>query len=188
LKLKKENVIAGYQRLSEKHKELGEKAEQEKAEIAEAHTVELAEVRDELAKETQGYMDYCLYVRQCLRDLHEMLAASFGEVMVQWLPFLTRNASVEELINWVAEEVKAVPRTVLQLNDNFIMLAIEGVLNMLHGTNCQELPKLRELAASSNVSIIEDVAVEVRKLAGCLVRRWWKLGPCMKTLVCDIQP
>jgi hypothetical protein len=60
-----------------------------------------------------------------------------------------------------------------QLNDNFIMLAIEGVLSMLHGTDCQQLPKLRELAVPSNVSVIEDVPVEVRKLVGHLVQRWW---------------
>jgi hypothetical protein len=57
LKLEKENVIAGYQRLLEKHKRLEEKAEQPKAKMAEAHASELAGLKDELAKETRGYTD-----------------------------------------------------------------------------------------------------------------------------------
>jgi NADH dehydrogenase/NADH:ubiquinone oxidoreductase subunit G len=138
LRLQKESMTAGYRRLSKKHKELGVKATQEKAEIAEAHVAELAEVRDELAKETEGYMDYRLNVRHRLRDLHEMLATSFGEVKARCLPFPTRNTSIEELIGWVMEEVKVEPGTVWQLNDNFIVLAIEGALNMLHGSSCQE--------------------------------------------------
>jgi uncharacterized coiled-coil protein SlyX len=62
LKLEKENATAGYRRLLEKHKELGDKATQEKAEIVEAHAAELAEVKDELVKETRGYTDYRLNV------------------------------------------------------------------------------------------------------------------------------
>jgi hypothetical protein len=46
------NVIAGYRRLSEKHKRLEEKAEREKAEAVEAHTSQLARLNEELAKET----------------------------------------------------------------------------------------------------------------------------------------
>jgi Fic family protein len=80
LKLEKENVTADYRRLSEKHKRLSEKVEQEKVEIAEAHTAELAKVKDELAKETQDYTDYRPNVRHHIRNLHDMLVASFHEV------------------------------------------------------------------------------------------------------------
>jgi hypothetical protein len=58
LKLEKENVTAGCLRHSEKHKRFGEKIEQEKVEIVEAHATALVGVKDELAKETQDYMDY----------------------------------------------------------------------------------------------------------------------------------
>jgi hypothetical protein len=37
---------------------------------------------------------------------------------------------VEEMIDWVVGEVKAVPDTVWRLNDNFTILGIEGVLSM----------------------------------------------------------
>jgi hypothetical protein len=60
LKRGKENVTAGYQRLSEKHKRLVQKVDQEKAELAEAHATELGRVHEELDKETQDYTDYRL--------------------------------------------------------------------------------------------------------------------------------
>jgi hypothetical protein len=40
------------------------------------------------------------------------------------------------------------------LNDNFVVLAIEGILNMLNNEGCQELSCLRRLAASSDASVM----------------------------------
>jgi hypothetical protein len=47
--------------------------------------------------------------------------------------------------------------------DNFLVLAIEGILNMLHSSSCQELPALHELAASSDAFVVENVPAEVQK-------------------------
>jgi hypothetical protein len=88
--------------------------------------------------------------------------------------FPVRNAKVEELIDWNGGEVKTVPDIVWQLNDNFIILAIEGVLNMLNGTGCQQLSDLRRLAASSDASVMQNIPVDVRRLKGRLVQKWWK--------------
>jgi hypothetical protein len=79
------------------------------------------------------------------------------------------------MIDWVAGEVKVVPDTVWRLNDNFILLGIEGVLSMLNGKGCQELGQLRDLASSRSVAVLEDVPDDVHKLAGQIVRKWWKL-------------
>jgi hypothetical protein len=174
LKLEKENLMTSYWKLLEKHKILVEKAELEKAEITEVHAAEVAKINDGLDKETQDYTDYHLNVRHRLRTLHDVVASSFGEVNAWCFPFPARNVKVEDLINWVGEEVKAMPRTLWQLNDNFVVVAVEGVLNMLQGTGYPELPQLRELAASSNVSIVEDIPADVQRLAGRLIRKWWK--------------
>jgi hypothetical protein len=64
--------------------------------------------------------------------------------------------------------------TVWRLNDNFAVLGIEGVLNMLNGKGCQELGQLRDLAASCGTAVLEDVPEDVHKQAGRIVRRWWK--------------
>jgi hypothetical protein len=53
-----------------------------------------------------------------------------------------------------------------QLNNNFVILSIEGVMNMLNDTGCQELSHLRGLAASSNASVVQNVPNDVRRLAG----------------------
>jgi hypothetical protein len=90
----------------------------------------------------------------------------FDEVRVRWLPFKAKSAKVEQFIDWVSMEVKIVPDTVWQLNDNFIILAIEGILNMLNNEGCQELGYLHELDASSDASIVQDVPDNVQKLAG----------------------
>jgi hypothetical protein len=76
---------------------------------------------------------------------------------------------VEEMLNWVAKEVKAALDTVWLLNDNFIILGIEGVLNMLNGKGCRELTQLRDLATSRDITILEDLPDDVHRLAGQIV-------------------
>jgi hypothetical protein len=48
------------------------------------------------------------------------------------LPFPDKGAKVEEMIDWVVREVKAMPDTVWRHNDNFTILCTKGVLNMLN--------------------------------------------------------
>jgi hypothetical protein len=85
------------------------------------------------------------------------VASSFNKIQARCLPFPGRGAKEEEIIEWVAEEMKTVSDTVWQLNDNFNVLAIEGVLSMLNSEGCLELGCLRELAVSSNVAVLDDV-------------------------------
>jgi hypothetical protein len=102
------------------------------------------------------------------------VALSFAEVQVQCLSFFDKGVKVEEMIDWILGEVKAVLDTVWRLNDNFAILGIEGVLNMLNNQGCQELERLHELATSRDAAVMEDVPEDVRKLAGWIMRRWWK--------------
>jgi hypothetical protein len=93
---------------------------------------------------------------------------------VQCLPFPGKGEKVEEMIDWVTGEVKAVLDTIWWLNDNFVIVGIEGVLNMLNGRGCQELDRLRDLATSHGTSALEDVPDGLHKLAWQIVQRWWK--------------
>jgi hypothetical protein len=102
-------------------------------------TVELAKLHGDMDLETRSYMEYCQTVWRRLHELHEIVASSFDEVKVLRLPFPNKGVKVEEMIDWVVGEVKVVPDTIWQLNDNFAILGIEGVLNMLNGEGCQEL-------------------------------------------------
>jgi hypothetical protein len=45
---------------------------------------------------------------------------------------------------------------------------------MLNGEGCPELGRLRDLATSSDASVLRDVPEDVHKLAGWIVQRWWK--------------
>jgi hypothetical protein len=177
LKLEKENVTTGYRRLASKYKKLEAKVnvlEREKTDIAEVNVGELNEIEEKLAKEMWDYTDYRWNVQHGLRELHEVLKASLWEVGERCLRFLAKNDPVEDYISWFEEELKVVPGVVGQLNDQFVVLSSEGVLNKLYSPDCQELLILHDLATSSDASVVEDVPGEVQKIAGCLVRRWWK--------------
>jgi hypothetical protein len=77
-------------------------------------------------------MEYCQIVRRQLHELHETVASSFDEVQAQCLPFPDKGVKVEEMIDWVVREMKAMPDTIWWLNDNFAVLGIEGILNILN--------------------------------------------------------
>jgi hypothetical protein len=151
----KESITAGYRRLSEKHKMFTKKTEWEKTEL-----------RGDLDLETHSYTEYRLNVSHRLRKLHETMASSFDEIQVWCLPFPGRGAKIEEMIDWVAGEVKTMLDTVWQLNDIFAVLAIKGVLSMLNDKGCQELGR--------NAAVLQNVPEDMRKLAGWIVIKWWK--------------
>jgi hypothetical protein len=102
------------------------------------------------------------------------VASSFDEVKARSLPFPGRGVKVEEMIDWVVREVKAMSDIVWQLNNNFAILAIEGILNMLHNEGCRELGRPHGLSTSSDTSVLQDVPDDVRNLARRIVWRWWK--------------
>jgi hypothetical protein len=90
------------------------------------------------------------------------------------LPFPDRGAKVEEIIGWVVGEVKVVPDTVWRLNNNFTILGIEGVLNILNGEGCLELGQLCNIAASRDATMLEDVPKDMRMLVWQIMRSLWK--------------
>jgi hypothetical protein len=90
-----------------------------------------------------------------------MVASSFAEVKAQCLPFPAKDMKVEKMINWVAGEVQTMPITIWQLNNNFGILAIEGILIMLNKEGCQKLSHLRGLATSSDASVLQDIPDDV---------------------------
>jgi uncharacterized coiled-coil protein SlyX len=144
-KREKDKATDGYRRLAEKHKSFAEKAEHDKKKLVEAHAAKLTKLHADLDLETRSYTEYHQTVRCRLHKLHEAIASSFEEVKAQCLPFPNKGTKVEEMIDWVVEEVKAVPDIVWRLNDNFVVLGIKGVLSMLSGEWCQELGRLRDL-------------------------------------------
>jgi uncharacterized coiled-coil protein SlyX len=111
-KREKDKVTDGYRRLAEKHKSLAKKVEQDMTKLVEAHAVELTKLHVDLDLETRSYTEYLQNMRRRLRELHEIVASSFDEVKVQCLPFPNKGAKVEEMIDWVFGEVKAVSDTI----------------------------------------------------------------------------
>jgi hypothetical protein len=163
-KREKDKVIDVYRRFVEKHKSLAERAEHDKTKLAEAHAAEVTKLHANLDLETYSYAEYRQNVHHRLHELLEAVASSFEEVKVQCLPFLDKGMKVEEMIDWVVGEVKAVPDTAWQLNDNFTILGIEGVLSILNGEVYQEFGRLHDLAGSRDTVVLEDILEDVHKM------------------------
>jgi hypothetical protein len=81
------------------------------------HAIELAKLCGDLDLDTHSYTEYHQTMHHRLWKLHETVASSFDEVKTQCLPLPDKGMKIEEMIDWVAREVKVVPDTVLWLND-----------------------------------------------------------------------
>jgi hypothetical protein len=123
--------------------------------------MEFPKLRGDLDLETRSYTEYHQSVGRWLHKLHETMVSLFNEIQVRCLPFPSRGVKMEEMFEWVGEEVKTMLDIVWQLNDYFIILVVEGVLNMLNNEGCQELGRLRELAASNDAAVLQDVLENV---------------------------
>jgi hypothetical protein len=79
---------------------------------ADAHAPEVAKLRGDLDLEMRNYTEYRQTVCCRLHELHETVALSFDEVQAQCLPLPDKGVKVEEMIDWVVGEVKAVSDTI----------------------------------------------------------------------------
>jgi hypothetical protein len=96
------------------------------------------------------------------------VASSFDKVKARCLPLPARNAKVEEMIDWIAGEVKTMSDTIWQLNDNFVR--ISGY------RGCLEYAKQRRVPRAGPPSQVDCFPRRLHP-AGCAQasgRRWWK--------------
>jgi uncharacterized coiled-coil protein SlyX len=107
-----DKVTDGYRRLIEKHKSLARIDKHDKTKLAEAHAAKITKLHTDLDLETHSYIEYRQNVHHRLRGIHEVGPSSFEEVKAQCLPFPDKSTKVEEMIDWVVEEVKAVLDTI----------------------------------------------------------------------------
>jgi hypothetical protein len=107
-----EVTCADFKHEMEKHKSLAGKAEHDKTKLAEAHAAKITKLHTDLDLETHSYIEYRQNVHHRLRGIHEAVPSSFEEVKAQCLPFPDKSTKVEEMIDWVVEEVKAVLDTI----------------------------------------------------------------------------
>jgi hypothetical protein len=69
--------------------------------------------------------------------------------------------------------VKSLSATFARANKNFACFPIVGILSMLQESGCEHLARLQPLAGSSDASLLDDNPIEVQKIIGWLVQKWW---------------
>jgi hypothetical protein len=57
---------------------------------------------------------------------------------------------------------------------------------MLNDEGCKKLSWLRDLAGCRDAVVLEDVPENVHKLAGQIVRKWWK-PHCLPEALCRLE-
>jgi chromosome segregation ATPase len=103
MEARKNAVTAGYQKLSQKHKDLQAKAEawqQEKTEIKKS-------CQDRVDKVEEDYLNYRVNFGRSLQGFRHEIEAVLGGLGAQCLPYPAKDVPIEEIFNWFEEEVKS---------------------------------------------------------------------------------
>jgi hypothetical protein len=103
------------------------------------------------------------------RDTEELVAA----LGARCEDFPVTDATVSNLLDWFRMEVRALPTSFAECNENIICFALVGVFMMLAGVECKHLPKLKKLALSCDASILHDVLNDIGRIAKKHVENWW---------------
>jgi hypothetical protein len=87
-----------------------------------------------------------------------------GGLGAQCLPYPAKGVAIGDLVKWFQEELKSLLEVFTQLNQNFVALALVGVLRMLDDSGCKHLAMLNLVATSSEASVLEEIPAEVQKI------------------------
>jgi hypothetical protein len=99
-------------------------------------------------------------------DTKESVAALGGRCE----DFPITNATVSNLLDWFRTEVRVLPTTFAECNENINYFTLVGVFKMLVRVECEHLLELKKLALSYNASILLDVLDDISRIAKKLVR------------------
>jgi hypothetical protein len=89
------------------------------------------------------------------------------------MDFPAINTTVSTLLDWFWMEVRALPTTFAECNENITCFVLVGVLKMLAGVECEHLLELKKSALSCDASILHDVPDDIGRIAKKLLRNWW---------------
>jgi hypothetical protein len=119
------------------------------------------------------FQDYSGHHRMKLRDLRFKLEKVMNEFGAQCLPYPGKGSTIDDIIGWFNEEIKVLPATFTKANNFFACYAIIGVLQMLYDSSCDHLSELQMLMSSCDALLLADLPLELTKLTGHLVQKWW---------------
>jgi hypothetical protein len=119
------------------------------------------------------FKDYRRHHRKRLQDLRLNQEKAMNEFGAQCLPYPRKGSTISDIVRWFDEEIKAMPATFAKANRNFAYYAIIGVLWMLYDSGCEHVPELQSLMSSCDASLLDNLPLELSKLTGHLVSRWW---------------
>jgi hypothetical protein len=165
---RQDSLCSDYQKLENECESLHNAAETLKRQKAEAEKTGEAEV----ATIHTRFQDYRVHHRKKLHDLRFNLEKAVNEFGASCLPYPGKGSTIDDIIRWFDEEIKALPAMFMKANKNFACYAIVGILRMLYDSGCDHLSELQTLMPLCDASLLEGLPPKLSKLIGRLVQKW----------------
>jgi hypothetical protein len=70
-------------------------------------------------------------------------------------------------------EVRALPISFAECNENITCFALVGAFKMLARVECEHLPELKKTTLSYDASLLHDMPDDLGKIARRVAKYWW---------------
>jgi hypothetical protein len=155
--------------------------------LKDAHSAREAAVRDkELVRQTeqskpQHFQDSVHKRLVELRHDTEAFVSALGGRSTEF----PSDASLSDFFKWFHTEIKSMPTSFTECNENITCYALIDVFQMRTRGGCEHVLELRKLAHSHDASVLQNFLLETCCTRKMLVKNWWnahRLLYCMRKI------
>jgi hypothetical protein len=100
---------------------------------------------------------------------------TFVSTLGGWSAEFPSDASLSDFFKWFPMEIKSMPTSFAECNENITCYTLIGIFQMLAGGVCEHVSELRELDHSDDASILQNFPLETGGTVKRLVKIWWNV-------------
>jgi hypothetical protein len=122
----------------------------------------------------QRYDAYCAKVKKGMaspRVAYELAVNGIGGLC---LPIKDAASSSDDFFRLFESEVASLPEIFVGANENFVSIALEGVLHIVKQQNSVHFDMLQTVASTCEKAVFMSVPREVKKATQRMIKEWWR--------------
>jgi hypothetical protein len=120
------------------------------------------------------YEAYQAEVKKGLALLRESYEVGVNGIGSWCTPLDDASSSTEDFLRWFKAKVASLPEVFIDTNDNFVSIALEGVLEMARHQNAADFTTLRAGTSTCDMTIFLDIHREVKRTVRRIIKDWWR--------------
>jgi hypothetical protein len=134
----------------------------------------LTDRETDLVAEEKQFWQYHVSHRRKLHDFRVELVGAVNEIGAKCLPYPKKGSTIGDILAWFTKEIEAFASAIAEVNKNFIVYCLVGVMKMLQEhAQWSHVKGLEHVLVVCDASIFNEVSKDIVKLSARIVKKWW---------------